>query len=139
MRAVSPAIATIFLISVAVVGAIAAGNAMSAQNEISQKITRLELMDASIVKMTESKTFFAASVRNSGTTTFSSLSVSFADDSGAFHTISNLQPLNPGEQFADQIIVDTPVTSGKKHLIKIEGITTSGSSFRSIDIAVVRS
>lgn len=137
-RAISPAISTIILIGVAVVGAIAAGNAMFSQNEISQKITRLDLIDASIMRMTDSRTFFEASVKNSGTMAFSHLSVSFADDSGVFHTISKQDPLNPGEQFADQMVVDVPITVGKRYLIKIDGITTTGSSFSSADVAFAR-
>lgn len=137
-RAISPAISTTILIGVAVVGAIAAGNAMFSQNEISQKITRLDLIDASIVRMTDSRMFFEASVRNSGTTVFSYLSISFADDSGVFHAISKQDALNPGEQFAGQIVVEVPITIGNRYLIKVEGTTTTGSSFGSADVTVAR-
>lgn len=132
-RAISPAIATIFLIGVAVVGAIAAGNGMFKQNEITQKTTKLDLIDVNLVKIASDKTYFAATVKNTGTTTFSSVNVSFVDEFGNFYTITSLIPLEPGEQFGDHLIENIAVKLGKKYLINIDGTTPSGSTFRSAD------
>ncbi len=132
-RAISPAIATIFLIGVAVVGAIAAGNGMFKQNEITQKTTKLDLIDVNLVKIASGKTYFAATVKNTGTTTFSSVNVSFVDEFGNFYTITSLTPLGPGEQFGDHLIENVAVNLGKKYLINIDGTTLSGSTFRSAD------
>jgi hypothetical protein len=137
-RAVSPAIATIFLIGVAVVGSVAAGNAMFQQNEISQKITKLDLVDASLIKITPTKTYFAATVKNSGTTIFASVSVSFIDDSSNSHTIASYTPLSPGEQFGNYLVDVVSVSFGKRYLVSIDGITLSGSTFRSADTIMVR-
>lgn len=138
-RAISPAIATIFLIGVAVVGAITAGNSMLKQNEISQKITKLDLADANLVRLgVTGKTYFAATIRNSGTTTFASVNVSFVDDSGNFHTITNLALLSPGEQFGDYLVEDVTVNPGKKYVINIEGTATSGSSFSTAETIIAR-
>ncbi|HEX9846089.1 MAG TPA: hypothetical protein VGA92_06450 [Candidatus Nitrosotenuis sp.] len=137
-RAISPAIATIFLIGVAVVGAIAAGNGMFKQNEITQKTTKLDLIDVNLVKIASDKTYFAATVKNTGMTTFSSVNVSFVDEFGNFYTITSLTPLEPGEQFGDHLIENVAVNLGKKYLINIDGTTPSGSTFRSADTINVR-
>lgn len=137
-KAISPAIATIFLIGVAVVGAIAAGNGMIKQNEISQKTTKLDLVDSNLVKISSDKIYFAATVKNMGTTTFTSVNISFVDDSGNFHTITSLTPLNPGEQFGNYLIENVAVNPGKKYLINIDGTTHSGSTFRSAETVIAR-
>ncbi len=137
-RAISPAITTIFLIGVAVVGAIAAGNGMFKQNEIIQKTAKLELIDVSLVKIASDKTYFAATVKNTGTTTFSSVNVSFVDEFENFYTISSLAPLYPGEQFGNHLIENAAVNLGKKYLINIDGTTVSGSTFHSADVINAR-
>jgi hypothetical protein len=138
-RAISPAIATIFLIGVAVVGAITAGNSMFKQNEISQKTAKLDLIDASLVRLgTVGKTYFTVTVKNSGTTTFTSVNLSFIDDSGNFHTITSLTPLNPGEQFGDYLVENVVVNPGKKYVINIDGTTSSGSLFRAAETIIAR-
>jgi hypothetical protein len=137
-KAISPAIATIFLIGVAVIGAVTAGNGMFKQNEISQKTTKIGLVDSNLVKISSEKIYFAATVKNMGTTTFTSVNVSFVDDSGNFHTITSLTPLNPGEQFGNYLIENIAVNPGKRYLINIDGTTSSGSTFRSAETIMAR-
>jgi hypothetical protein len=135
-KAISPAIATIFLIGVAVVGAVAAGNGMFKQNEISQKTTKIGLVDSNLVKISSERIYFAATVKNMGTTIFTSVNVSFIDDSGNFHTITSLAPLNPGEQFGNYLIDNVAVNSGKRYLINIDGTISDGSTFRSAETII---
>lgn len=138
-RAISPAIATIFLIGVAVIGATTAGNGMLKQNEIAQKIARLDLIDASLVKLgAADKTYFAATVKNTGTITFNSIRISFVDDVGNFHTIVSLTPLNPGEQFGDYIIENVTVEEGKKYLVSLDAVAVTGSKFNAAKTITAR-
>jgi len=106
---------------------------MFKQNEITQKTTKLDLIDVNLVKIASDKTYFAATVKNTGTTIFSSVNVSFVDEFGNFYTITSLTPLEPGEQFGDHLIENITVKLGKKYLINVDGTTPSGSTFRSAD------
>jgi hypothetical protein len=138
MRAISPAIASIFLIGVAVTGAITAGNAMFRQNEISMKTARLDILDSALMSIGTSKTYFAVTVKNTGTTTFSSIDLSFVDGEGIFHTISSTIPLPPGEQFGGYLVENVVVSSGKRYAVSIDGTTSGGSTFHSAETVVAR-
>ncbi len=137
MRAVSPAIASIFLIGVAVTGAITAGNAMFRQNEISMKTAKLDILDSALVPLGTSKAYFAVTVKNTGTTTFSSINLSFVDEQGIFHAISTTS-LPPGEQFGGYLVEDVAVSSGKRYVVSIDGTTSEGSTFHSAETVIAR-
>lgn len=137
-KAISPAIATIFLIGVAIIGATTAGNGMLKQNEIAQKSARLELVDVTLVKLGTEKTYFAAMVKNVGTIAFSSVKISFYDDVGVFHTINSVMPLDPGEQFGDYLIENAKIENGKKYLVSLDAITTTGSKFNAAKTITAR-
>jgi hypothetical protein len=136
-RAISPAIASIFLIGVAVIGATSAGNAMFKQNEMSQKYATLTLMDASLVKIAQSKTYFAATVKNTGTVTFTSVLLSFADDSGVFRTI-NAGQLKPGETLAKYSVEGIGIVSGKMYLVRLEAVAADGSQYQTTRMVAAR-
>lgn len=129
-RAISPAITSIFLIGVAVTGAITAGNIMFKQNEISQKSARLNVVDVNLVVLSLDKVYFTCTIKNTGTVPFSSTNISYMDDSGVFHSIANSSMLEPSEQFSSYSIENTAVRLGKKYLVHVEGITTTGSTYQ---------
>lgn|GEM_PF-2665257 len=137
-RAISPAIASIFLIGIAVAGAISAGSAMFKQNEISYHSASLDVLDADLVRLSHGKTYFAGTLKNTGTVAFASVSVSLVDDSGTFHTVSSTSVLNPGDKFSDHVINDVPIVPGRKYLVHVEGVTVSGSVLKTTKMATAQ-
>lgn len=136
-RAISPAVASIFLIGVAVAGATSAGNAMFKQNEMSQKYATLAIVDASLVKIAQSKTYFAVTVKNTGTVAFTSVLLSFADDSGTFRTVSAGQ-LKPGETLSKYSIEGVGLVSGKMYLVRLEAAASDGSQYQTTRMVAAR-
>lgn len=136
-RAISPAITSILLMGVAVAGAAAAGDAMYRQNEISYKSAKLDISDVSLIRLSDSKTYFAGTVKNTGTTIFLTVRISFVDDSGAFHSITSADAVEPGSQFSSYEIKDAPVVSGRKYLVQVEGIAPD-SAFRTAKTVTAR-
>lgn len=137
-RAISPAITSIFLIGVAVTGAVSAGNAMFEQNEISQKSVRLDIVDANLVRLGVDKAYFGFTVKNTGTVTFTSINLSVVGGSGVFHTITNEGTLEPGDQISKYLIKDAALTSGIKYLVHINGVTSTGSEYSLAQTVMVR-
>lgn len=138
-RAISPAIASIFLIGVAVVGSISAGNAMFKQIDTAQKLAKLDVVSANLVKLSSSGgTYFVSTVKNTGTITFATVTVSFVDDAGVHHTVALSNTMAPGEQNSGYLMSDASVIAGNRYLVNVEGITVSGSTYRTADTVVAR-
>jgi len=137
-RAISPAIASIFLIGVAVVGSISAGNALFKQIDTAQKLAKLDVISASLVRPDGSNgAYFVGTVRNAGTITFSSAAIIFVDDLGVSHTIT-LDSMEPGEQRSGYLMESAAVTPGNRYLINLEGVTVSGTTYRTADTILAK-
>ncbi|WP_205098884.1 hypothetical protein [Candidatus Nitrosotenuis uzonensis] len=128
-RAISPAITSIFLIGVAVTGAVSAGNAMFKQNDISQKSARLDILDSQLIRLGDDKAYFGFTVKNTGTVTFASVNIRMSDGTGALQILANESLLEPGDQISKYLINDMVLDSGVKYLVHIDGVTTSGSAY----------
>lgn len=138
-RAISPAIASIMLIGVAMAGSVAAGSAMFKQNEIASISTKVDLIDATLVDMNvASKAYFTATVKNSGTTSLSFVSVGFLDDDGNPQSMSSNEHLNPGQQWSDYLVTGVSVVPGKKYVLHVDAATKSGSRFHWADTVTAR-
>ncbi|MBI5146738.1 MAG: hypothetical protein HZA84_05910 [Thaumarchaeota archaeon] len=138
-RAISPAIASIVLIGVAITGSVAAGSTMLKQNEIATVSTKADLIDATLVNMNvANKAYFAATVKNSGTTSLNFVSVGFLDDDGNSQSLSNNENLNPGQQWGSYLVTDISVTPGKKYVLHVDATTKSGSRFHWADTVTAR-
>ncbi len=138
-RAISPAITSIILIGVAVSGAIAAGSAMFRQNEIASVSTSADLIDATLISMNVAgKAYFAATIKNSGTTSLNFASVGFLDDSGNSQSITNNAGLDPGQQWGRYIVTESSVTPGKRYVVYIDATTKSGSHYHWADTVTAR-
>ena len=138
-RAISPAITSIILIGVAVSGAIAAGSTMFKQNEIASALTEADLIDATLVNMgVASKAYFAATIKNSGTTSLNFVSVGFLDDDGNSQSIANNASLDPGQQWGSYLVAEAPVTPSKKYVLYIDATTRSGSHYHWADTVTAR-
>lgn len=138
-RAISPAIASIFLIGVAVVGSISAGNAMFKQIDTAQKLAKLDVVSASLVRPDGSNgAYFVGTVRNTGTITFSSATISFVDDLDVSHTITLPSSMAPGEQQSGYLMENAAVIPGNRYLINVEGVTVSGSTYRTADTILAK-
>lgn len=138
-RTISPAIASIILIGVAVSGSIAAGSAMFKQSEIANISTKVDLIDIALVNLNvENKAYFAATIKNSGTTSLNFISVGFLDDDGNSQNMINNSNLNPGQQWGSYIITDISVIPDKKYVLFINATTNSGSQYRWADSIVAR-
>jgi flagellin-like protein len=134
-RGVSPAIAVIIMMAVAVVGALTAGTAMQAQTRVSSTVTKAEIIDAVLSDIpTPGKSYFSAVVRNTGTTTINYISVGFIDSAGSLRgaTVTDAA-LQPGRQWQTYFIPPVDVDGGKRYTIYLEVSTdtmSSGSTFR---------
>jgi hypothetical protein len=138
-RAISPAITSILLIGIAIAGSITAGSAMFKQNEIANISTKVDLIDAALVNMNvKNKAYFAATVKNSGTTSLDFVSVGFLDDNGNSQSISSNENLNPGQQWGSYLVTDVSVTSGKKYVLHVDASTKSGSRYHWADAVTAR-
>jgi hypothetical protein len=138
-RAVSPAIATIILIGVSVTGSIAAGSAMFKQNETASILTKVDLIDAALVNMNvANKAYFAATVKNAGTTSLNFVSIGFLDDNGNSQNMINDANLNPGQQWGSYLTTEGSVTPDKKYVLHIYATTNSGSQYHWADTITAR-
>lgn len=138
-RAVSPAIASIILIGVAITGSIAAGSIMFKQNETASISTKVDLIDAALVNMNvANKAYFAATVKNAGTTNLNFVSIGFLDDNGNSQSMTNNVNLNPGQQWGSYLMTGVSVTSGKKYVLHIYATTNSGSRYHWADTITAR-
>lgn len=111
---------------------------MFQQNEISYKSTRIDVIDASLVSLGTSKTYFAYAIKNTGTTALTSVSIRLIDDAGNFHTFTDRRVLEPGEQFGGYAIEDVDVVPGRKYVFHIEGVSSAGSTYQGSRILVAR-
>jgi hypothetical protein len=134
-RGVSPAITTMLLIGVAVIGGISAGATMFTQSEIVSKTTRIDVIKANLIDMhPTNKTFFTFSLKNTGTTTILSGTAGFyAND--VFHSIS-IPKLDPGETFGTSQIFETNVALNHKYAINARIIATDGSTYAWADTQI---
>ncbi len=138
-RAISPAITSIILIGVAISGAIAAGTTMFKQNEIASISTKVDLIDATLVNMNVAdKAYFAATIKNSGTTILNFASIGFLDDNGNSQSITNNTNLDPGQQWGSYLVTGVSVTPGKKYVLHIDATTESGSHYHWADTITAR-
>lgn len=138
-RAISPAIASIVLIGVAITGSITAGSAMFKQNETASISTKADLIDATLVNMNvANKAYFAATIKNSGTTSLNFVSIGFLDDNGNSQSIVNNANLNPGQQWGSYTTASVSVTPGKKYVLFIDATTKSGSHYHWADSVTAR-
>lgn len=138
-RAISPAITSIILIGVAISGAIAAGTAMFKQNEIAAISTKADLIDATLVNMNVAdKAYFAATVKNSGTTILNYVSVGFLDDDGNSQSMTSNASLDPGQQWGGYLVTGVAVTPGKKYALHIDATAKSGSHYHWADTVAAR-
>lgn len=138
-RAISPAIASLVLIGVAIAGSITAGSAMFKQNETASISTKADLIDATLVNMNvANKAYFAATIKNSGTTSLNFVSVGFLDDSGNSQSMTNNANLNPGQQWGGYFAADVAVTPGKKYVLFVDATTKSGSHYHWADSVTAR-
>ena len=138
-RTISPAIASIVLIGVAITGSIAAGSAMFKQNEIANVSTKADLIDATLVNMNvANKAYFAATVKNAGTTSLNFVSIGFLDDDGNSQSMTSNANLIPGQQWGSYLTTNVSVTPGKKYVLHIDATTKSGSHFHWADTVTAR-
>ncbi|WKT57203.1 hypothetical protein QVH35_07110 [Candidatus Nitrosotenuis chungbukensis] len=138
-RTISPAIASIVLIGVAITGSVAAGSAMLKQNEIASIITKVDLIDATLVNMNvANKAYFATAIKNSGTTSLNFVSVGFLDDDGNSQSMSSNEGLNPGQQWSSYLVTGVSVIHGKKYVLHVDATTKSGSQFHWADTVTAR-
>lgn len=127
-RGISPAITTILLIGVAVAGGISAGAAMYNQIEIVSKTTRIDVIKADLIAMyMTNKTFFATSLKNTGTITVVSGDVGFYND-GVFYSL-DIPRLEPGQTFGANQVFDTGVVMNQKYLINVRIVASDGSTY----------
>lgn len=138
-RAASPAITSIILIGVAISGAIAAGGTMFKQNEIASISTKVDLIDATLVNMNVAdKSYFAATIKNSGTTVLDFASVGFLDDDGNSQSMASNASLEPGQQWGGYLVTGVSVTPGKKYALHVDAATKSGSRYHWADSITAR-
>ncbi|MFY9301237.1 MAG: archaellin/type IV pilin N-terminal domain-containing protein [Candidatus Nitrosotenuis sp.] len=127
-RGISPAITTILLIGVAVAGGISAGVAMRNQTEIISKTTKIDVIKVDLIAMyLTNKTFFATSLKNTGTITILSGDVGFYND-GVFYSL-DIPRLEPGQTFGAKQVFDTGVVMNQKYLINVRIVASDGSTY----------
>lgn len=138
-RAISPAITSIILIGVAISGAVVAGSTMFRQNEIASISTKADLIDATLVNMNVAdKSYFAATIKNSGTTVLDFTSIGFLDDNGNPQSVTNNASLDPGQQWGSHLVAAVSVTPGKKYVLHVDAATESGSHYHWADSITAR-
>ncbi|MGI0004298.1 MAG: hypothetical protein ACREAX_03270 [Candidatus Nitrosotenuis sp.] len=127
-RGIAPAITTMLLIGVAVIGGISAGTTMSKQNEIISKTTKIDVIRANLIDIDmTNKTFFTMNLKNTGTTTILSGNMGFYNND-VFHSI-DIPKLDPGETFGTSQIFDTDVSLNHKYAINARVLATDGSTY----------
>ncbi len=133
-RGISPAIATLLLIGVAVTGGISAGTTMFKQNDIVSKSTRIDIVKTNLVDMQiTNKTFFTINLKNTGTTTISYGNVGFYDNDNIFHSVT-IPKLDPGQTFGMSQVFDASVSLNKKYPFNARVSATDGSTYDWADL-----
>jgi len=130
-KAVSPAIVTMLLMAVAIAGGMAVWQSMNSQAQIMSKVSKLDIVDVSLVKLqVGDKAFFSVTLKNSGTTDFDSVEAGFWDNNNKYISfVKNSVNLLPGQQWSEDNTFDASVTANQKYTVKISGTTSDGSRF----------
>jgi hypothetical protein len=130
-RAISPAIVTMLLMAVAISGGIAVWQSMNSQAQTISKISKLDVVDVSLVKLqVDGKAFFSVTLKNSGTIPFDTVEAGFWDDTNKYvGFIKNSANLLPGVQWAENDVFDASITPNQKYTVKISGTSSDGSKF----------
>ena len=129
-RAISPAIATLLLMGVAVAGGMAVWQLMSMQVQVIATAAKLDVVEASLVRLQpDGKAFFSVTLKNSGTVPLEGLRVGFWDDSGTYAGMAHDPELQPGLQWGDGAVVDAAVTPNRGYAVSISATAPDGSQF----------
>ena len=119
------------LMAVAIAGGMAVWQSMNSQAQIISKVSKLDMVDVSLVKLqVGDKAFFSVTLKNSGTTDFDSVEAGFWDNNNKYISfVKNSVNLLPGQQWSEDNTFDASVTSNQKYTVKISGTTSDGSRF----------
>lgn len=130
-RAISPAITVMLLMAVAVAGALAVSQGLNSQTQIANKITKLDLIDASLTKLqVPGKAYYALTIKNSGTTEITDVEVGFFDNNNNLHSLSaGSLSLQPGQQWSDDSVLDADINVNAKYTLSLSGVASDGSEF----------
>lgn len=133
-RGISPAISSLFLITVAVTGGISVGVAMNQQSQIISKSLKLDPLKIDLIRLhTPNKAFFSINIKNTGTIPISSATVGFYDKNNIFYSVS-ITDLEPGQTAGVSKIFDVQIFSNSKYQIHIKATGADGSTFESADM-----
>ncbi len=130
-RAVSPVMATLLLIAVAIAGALIAWQQMREQVLIAGKNTKYEVVDVSLAKLQAgNQAYFAITIKNTGTTAMTYTEAGFFDDNNTYHSFTDSSTqVKPGDQWSRDGTFDAQIAVNKKYAAKIVGRTSEGSTF----------
>jgi len=119
------------LMAVAIAGGMAVWQSMNSQAQIMSKVSKLDIVDVSLVKLqVGNKAFFSVTLKNSGTIPFDTIEAGFWDDSNKYISfVKDSANLLPGHQWSEDDTFDASVMANQKYTVKISGMTSDGSRF----------
>ena len=119
------------LMAVAIAGGMAVWQSMNSQTQIMSKVSKLDIVDVSLVKLqVGNKAFFSVTLKNSGTIPFDTIEAGFWDDNNKYiRFVKDSANLLPGHQWSEDSTFDASVTANQKYTVKISGTTSDGSRF----------
>jgi len=119
------------LMAVAISGGITVWQSMNSQAQTISKISKLDVVDVSLVRLqVDGKSFFSVTLKNSGTIPFDTVEAGFWDDANKYvGFIKNSANLLPGAQWAENDVFDANITPNQKYTVKISGASSDGSKF----------
>jgi len=130
-RAVSPVMATLLLIAVAIAGALIAWQQMREQALTAGKSTKYEVVEVSLTKLqTGNQAYFAVTLKNTGTTAMTYTEAGFFDNNNTYHSFTDSSTeVKPGQQWSRDGTFGAQISVNQKYTVKIVGRTSEGSTF----------
>ena len=129
-RGISPLIATIILIAIALAGGLLVYTYMTSMATVLSAKGQISVEAIDLVRGSDGKATFSITVKNSGNKPIKQLNVTLSGQSEAsFPGVSDANPLQPG-QTASYIKSDlTGYVAGNSYNVVIEAVFTDGSTF----------
>ncbi len=100
---------------------------LTAQIAVASMVIRYEIIDASLVKINDSKAYFSIVLKNSGNKEIIYTEALFYDDNSIYHSIQKNSMIQSGQKLNMEGVFDARITYGQEYIIKIIAKHSDGS------------
>ena len=115
------------IITVTVASLYIALQQLTAQIAVASMVIRYEIVDASLVKINDSKAYFSIVLKNSGNKEIVYTETAFYDDNSIYHSIQKDSMIQNGQKLNMEGVFDARITYGQEYTIKIIAKYSDGS------------